>query len=98
MRFYSILMSGADNPFIGRMLRPLHQRINLLRATSMSQPGRVKKSLREISDIVRAIAAGDEAAAEQAFIDHVNAAASAALDMLNKTAGELRGETEARPG
>lgn len=81
---YSTLLGGAGNPFIERMLKPLHQRINLLRATSMSQPGRVKKSLREISDIVRAIATGDEAAAEQASIDHVNAAASAALDMLQK--------------
>jgi len=95
--FYSALMGGAENIFIERMLRPLHQRINLLRATSMSQPGRVKKSLREISDIVRAIATGDEAAAEQASIDHVNAAASAALNMLQTTAGSSPVEFSASP-
>jgi|SRR5215207_2883268 DNA-binding GntR family transcriptional regulator len=92
--FYAALMGGAGNVFIERMLRPLHQRITLLRATSMSQPGRIKKSLREISDIVRAIAAGDETAAEQSSVDHVKAAASAALDMLQKTAHKLDIRTE----
>jgi len=95
--FYSALMGAAGNVFIERMLRPLHQRITLLRATSMSQPGRIRQSLREISEIVRAITAGDEAAAEQASVDHVKAAASVALGMLQKTAGGLGVDPEAPP-
>jgi DNA-binding GntR family transcriptional regulator len=80
--FYEALTSGSGNLFIARMLRPLHQRITLLRATSMSQPGRIGRSIREVADILRAIESGDAERAELCCIDHVNAAAAAALAML----------------
>lgn len=80
--FYGALIGGCRNAFVERMLKPLHDRISLLRITSMSQPKRINKSLREVTAIWRAIQNGDEDLAEQCCSDHVKAAAVAALDMI----------------
>ena len=64
--------------------RPLHDRITLLRITSMSQPKRINKSLREVTAIWRAIQSGDPDLAEQCCVDHVKAAAVAALSMIER--------------
>ncbi|UPJ40038.1 GntR family transcriptional regulator [Bradyrhizobium sp. 40] len=83
--FYGALIGGCRNAFIERMLRPLHDRIQLLRITSMSQPKRINKSLREVTAIWRAIQSGDADLAERCCVDHINAAAVAALDMIEKS-------------
>lgn len=83
--FYGALIGGCRNSFVERMLKPLHDRITLLRITSMSQPKRINKSLREVTAIWRAIQSGDEELAERCCIDHVKAAAVAALDMIERT-------------
>jgi DNA-binding GntR family transcriptional regulator len=83
--FYGALIGGCRNSFVERMLKPLHDRITLLRITSMSQPKRINKSLREVTAIWRAIQSGDEELAERCCIDHVKAAAAAALDMIQRT-------------
>jgi DNA-binding GntR family transcriptional regulator len=82
--FYAALIGGCQNAFIERMLKPLHDRITLLRITSMSQPKRVNKSLREVTAIWRAIQSGDEDLAERRCVDHIKAAAVAALDMIER--------------
>lgn len=84
--FYAALIAGCGNTFVERMLRPLHDRITLLRMTSMSQPKRINKSLREVTAIWRAIQSGDPDLAERCCIDHVKAAAVAALSMIEKSA------------
>lgn len=86
--FYAALIGGCRNTFVERMLKPLHDRITLLRFTSMSQPKRINKSLREVTAIWRAIQGGDEDLAERCCIDHVKAAAVAALDMIERSAAE----------
>jgi DNA-binding GntR family transcriptional regulator len=86
--FYAALIGGCQNTFIERMLKPLHDRITLLRITSMSQPKRISKSLREVTAIWRAIQSGDEDLAERCCVDHVKAAAIAALDMIERTEKE----------
>ena len=83
--FYAALIGGCRNAFIERMLKPLHDRITLLRITSMSQPKRINKSLREVTAIWRAIQNGDADLAERCCVDHINAAAVAALDMIEKS-------------
>ena len=83
--FYAALIGGCRNAFIERMLKPLHDRITLLRITSMSQPKRVNKSLREVTAIWRAIQSGDEDLAERCCVDHIKAAAVAALDMIERS-------------
>jgi DNA-binding GntR family transcriptional regulator len=86
--FYAALIGGCRNAFIERMLKPLHDRITLLRITSMSQPKRINKSLREVTAIWRAIQSGDEDLAERCCVDHVKAAAVAALDMIAQSAAK----------
>ena len=86
--FYAALIGGCRNAFIERMLKPLHDRITLLRITSMSQPKRINKSLREVTAIWRAIQSGDEDLAERCCVDHVKAAAVAALDMIEQSAAK----------
>jgi len=83
--FYAALIGGCQNAFIERMLKPLHDRITLLRVTSMSQPKRINKSLREVTAIWRAIQDGDADLAERCCIDHVKAAADAALSMIERS-------------
>jgi DNA-binding GntR family transcriptional regulator len=83
--FYAALIGGCQNAFIERMLRPLHDRITLLRITSMSQPKRINKSLREVTAIWRAIQNGDPDLAERCCVDHVKAAAVAALSMIERS-------------
>ena len=83
--FYAALIGGCQNAFIERMLKPLHDRITLLRITSMSQPKRINKSLREVTAIWRAIQSGDPDLAEKCCVDHINAAAVAALSMIEQT-------------
>jgi DNA-binding GntR family transcriptional regulator len=84
--FYAALIDGCQNAFVERMLRPLHDRITLLRITSMSQPRRINKSLREVTAIWRAIQSGDPDLAERCCVDHVTAAAAAALQMIKQAA------------
>src|SRR5512135_1920949 len=86
--FYAALIGGCQNAFIERMLKPLHDRITLLRITSMSQPKRINKSLREVTAIWRAIQSGDADLAERCCVDHVKAAAVAALDMIEQSAAK----------
>jgi len=86
--FYGALIGGCRNSFVERMLKPLHDRITLLRITSMSQPKRINKSLREVTAIWRAIQSGDEELAERCCVDHVKAAAVAALDMIERTSAK----------
>src|SRR6201991_1086109 len=83
--FYAALIAGCQNAFIERMLRPLHDRITLLRITSISHPKRINKSLREVTAIWRAIQSGDPDLAEQCCVDHVKAAAVAALSMIEQS-------------
>ena len=66
-------------------MRPLHDRITLLRITSMAHPKRINKSLREVTAIWRAIQNGDADLAEKCCADHVQAAAVAALSMIERT-------------
>lgn len=81
-RFYSVLMEGAGNIFVTQSLTTLHNRITLLRFTSMTQQGRLDDSVAEIEAIFEAIAARDGARAEQACKYHIAMAAKVALAVL----------------
>lgn len=83
-RFYSALMEGAGNVFVKQSLTMLHNRITLLRFTSMTQEGRLKDSVAEIEAIFAAIAARDGARAEQSCRHHIAKAAEVALAVLRR--------------
>ncbi|MBI6885028.1 GntR family transcriptional regulator [Pseudomonas putida] len=84
-RFYSCLMEGSHNIFVVQMLTMLHNRITLLRATSMTQPGRLKYSVEEINAIVSAIKARDSALAASLCRTHIANSAVVALGRLEDT-------------
>jgi DNA-binding GntR family transcriptional regulator len=82
--FYSVLMDGSGNIFLRQTLMLLHNRINLLRATSMMQSGRLLHSASEIREIYEAIFARDGARASAACRHHIAMAAKAALAYLRE--------------
>lgn len=83
--FYAVLMEGCGNIFVQQILTMLHNRITLLRLTSMTQPGRIVQSMEEIREIHDAIAAGDGARAENACKRHIETAAKVALAVLARS-------------
>ncbi|WP_336490463.1 GntR family transcriptional regulator [Methylobacterium nigriterrae] len=86
--FYATLMRGCGNAIAMQMLTTLHNRVTLLRLTSMSQPGRLRQSVAEIRTIAEAIASGDPAAAERACIVHIERAATVAIGVLEGPSDE----------
>lgn len=86
--FYDRLVEGAGNETLGRVLRQLHSRAMVLRATSLSQPGRKAESEREIAELMKAIKRRDGAAARKASVAHVAKAAEAALRVIEGAEGE----------
>lgn len=82
--FYSALMRGCGNAVVGELLGRLHQRIAVLRATSMARPERVPQSLAELRGLADALARRDAPAAERLAIAHIRAAEAAALPMLQE--------------
>jgi DNA-binding GntR family transcriptional regulator len=85
--FYSILMRGGGNMFVEQMLTMMHNRITVLRLTSMTTKGRLKHSVAEIKAIHEAIREGDADRAEALCVKHIEEAAKVALRVL-ASAGE----------
>jgi DNA-binding GntR family transcriptional regulator len=83
-RFYDCLMEGGGNMFVRQMLTSLHNRITLLRVTSMTQPGRLQHSVQEIKEIAAAIKDRNGARAAAACKYHIEMAAKIALAYLRK--------------
>jgi DNA-binding GntR family transcriptional regulator len=81
--FYAVLLRGCGNMFIEQTLTTMHNRITLLRFTSMTQPGRLMHSVAEIRAIAEAISAGDAEKAETLCRRHVEEAARVALKVLD---------------
>jgi len=82
--FYECLMNGSGNVFVKQMLTSLHNRVTLLRMTSMTQPGRLKHSVAEIREIAAAISDRNGPKAAAACKHHIDMAAKVALEYLRK--------------
>jgi DNA-binding GntR family transcriptional regulator len=87
--FYGVLYSGCGNEVAPEMLTILNTRITLLRRVSLSVPGRLKKSLREMQRLMAAIRKRDGAAAWLAASAHVEKASEAALAQIDQLAAVL---------
>lgn len=74
-RFYEGMFDGAGNETVRGILESLQARVSVLRATTMTRPGRAPESVREIRAIVEAIEARDADAAATACSHHVRQAA-----------------------
>ncbi|AOB25320.1 GntR family transcriptional regulator [Bordetella genomosp. 6] len=80
--FYDTIAAGCGNRLLGNMLRQLHNRIVLLRRTSLSEPSRLPETLYELTQIFEALKARDEIAAGKAALHHVRQASRTALQVL----------------
>lgn len=83
-KFYAVLLEGSRNPSLSEMLRIIHGRVSMFRATTISQPGRHKESYEELVQIVQAIKSGDHDAAGSACRKHVERASDVALKTLSE--------------
>lgn len=81
---YGILYEGAGNQEAGRIILQLQARLNSLRVTTTSQPGRYKESYKEMTRIMEAIQTRDVAKAYEASVDHITKASEIALMLLAK--------------
>lgn len=81
-RFYDVLLSGARNIYAARMLDQLLNRNMQLRATSLSDPGRLPWTIRELRRVVEAVERRDPDEAFVACREHVQRAADVALRLL----------------
>ncbi|VCU68430.1 HTH-type transcriptional regulator McbR [Pigmentiphaga humi] len=82
--FYDVIAEGCGNSVLSVMLKQLHNRIVLLRRTSLSEPGRLPETLDELAHIYRALHARDEEAARKASVHHVRQASRVALRAIRR--------------
>jgi DNA-binding GntR family transcriptional regulator len=82
-QFYDVFLEGAGNSVLTEMLRLVHTRVMMLRATTLSQPGRLKQSYDEIAAIVEAIKRQDADGAALACQQHVQQAEKLAAQVLS---------------
>ncbi|WP_458095219.1 GntR family transcriptional regulator [Roseomonas sp. WA12] len=87
-RFYDVLLRGCRNAYVARMLDQVLNRNTQLRATTLSDPERLPRTVTEIRRIVEAIERRDAEGTWQACRDHVTQAARVALRILNQQASE----------
>lgn len=83
-QFYDILIEGCGNLVAGQMLKQLNNRVTVLRRISMSQPGRLPNTIKELDAIVAAIEHQDGDTAAQLCSDHVKKAADNVLRSMAK--------------
>lgn len=83
--FYDALLSGGGNEIAHRLLRQLHLRTSLLRATALSTPGRRRQSLAEVKAIVDAVVQGDPERAWSKTVEHIDRASSVAASALSSS-------------
>ena len=80
--FYEILFAGGGNEALRSVADGLRARVSVLRALSLSVPGRPAESLQEMRDIVDAVLAGNADAATRACSRHVEEAGRVGLQAL----------------
>jgi DNA-binding GntR family transcriptional regulator len=79
---FAVLMEGADSPVLRQVVESIQARLNILRATSMNDPARVRASVAEWQDLAEATAARDSARAVRIYTAHLRKAADIALASL----------------
>lgn len=80
--FYAVLVAGSGNAELERMIKSLHLRVTMLRATSLSVPGRLEQSARELAEIARRAASGDVDRTGELCTEHVRSASTAAFSVF----------------
>lgn len=79
---FSVLMDGANSPVLRQVVESVQARLNILRATSMNDPGRVRASVTEWRQLAEAAAARDAARSVRIYTAHLRKAADIAFASL----------------
>lgn len=85
--FYDVLFEGGGNVALRQVVGSLHARVSVLRSLSLSVPGRLEHSVKELHAIVDAVLANDAEAAGAACARHVEEAGRAGLIALAEQEG-----------
>ena len=80
--FYEVLIEGARSVALQQLLESIQARVQVLRATSMSEPGRQLEVVEELRGIAAAIAERDAEKASSLCAAHIRRAAITALAHL----------------
>jgi DNA-binding GntR family transcriptional regulator len=83
--FYGVLLDGSGNPYLKQMLTIIHNRVNLLRVTSMAQPGRIQNSLSELKHICAMLRERRPEEAQSACVAHIREAAKIVERVLGQS-------------
>ncbi|MEW6112499.1 MAG: GntR family transcriptional regulator [Thermodesulfobacteriota bacterium] len=81
---YEILFSGCGNKVAHSIFASLVARVNFLRKTSLSQPGRTRDSVAEMRAMLTAIQRRDSQGAYEKCLEHVRRASAVALALLRR--------------
>lgn len=81
--FYDVLIKGARSAPLQQLFESIKVRVHVLRATSLSQPGRVAETVAELEEIVAAITDRDAQLASKLCGEHVRNACKTALRRLS---------------
>jgi DNA-binding GntR family transcriptional regulator len=79
---FAVLMEGADSPVLRQVVESIQARLNILRATSMNDPSRVRASVSEWQDLAETTARRDASRATRIYTSHLRKAADIALASL----------------
>jgi DNA-binding GntR family transcriptional regulator len=85
--FYEVLIAGARSTALQQLLDGIKARVQALRATSLSRPGRAMQTLAELEAIMAAITSRDAALASRLCAEHVRTASLTALTSLREAEG-----------
>ncbi len=88
-RYYDVYLDGCGNSEIRSVLEGLQARVRLMRATSLSQPDRPRRTLAELEAVVEAIERRDPQAAAEAAAAHGEQAAENGLKGLAQAHASL---------
>ncbi|MEU3269431.1 GntR family transcriptional regulator [Saccharomonospora sp. NPDC006951] len=80
--FYRVLVEGASSAPLQQILEGIQARVQMLRVTSLSQPGRLADVVVELREIVEAIERRNAARASRLCAEHIMMAARTALGNL----------------
>jgi DNA-binding GntR family transcriptional regulator len=81
-RFYEVLIAGAGSPVLGTVMLGLAARSRVVRAISLTVPGRPAIAARELVAVVEAVEARDAAAASAACGRHLSKGMSTGMAKL----------------
>lgn len=83
-RFYEIVIQNCGNPLLATYLSSLHNRIQLLRGISLSEPNRLLDTVKELRAIHAAICANDGPLAQRKCDEHIASAARITIQALER--------------